>query len=32
VEQETEITGNAEVRFGLVRAVLVKKPLDPRKQ
>jgi len=31
VEQETEVPSTAEVRFGLVRAVMVRKPVEPRK-
>lgn len=32
LEQESEVTANAEIRFGLVRAVIVRKPLDVRKK
>jgi pSer/pThr/pTyr-binding forkhead associated (FHA) protein len=31
VEQETEVPSTAEVRFGLVRAVMVRKPVEPGK-
>lgn len=31
IEQETEVPSTAEVRFGLVRAVVVRKPVEPGK-